>query len=344
MTGPSRKRRPSSGGASAGRVVLLLAILLLVIVSVGLVVVSPLALRALDSGSQVDWNRLSNIGQTYGAVSAIIAAVALLGVMISLVIQSREARAVRKSARRAHHVELMRMAMDDPRYMECWGPYVTDTFAAEGQYTYINLIVAHRYSEYEVREMSEVLLRATAKYVFASAPGRVYWQNGGRFWRDNYSGRRARRFYRVLEETYQEAIKKPPSRPPREVAGTGAARAPPGLAGLGVGGGVGRGRCGGGDAAAAGALVVFGGWGAQVSFRGCAEVEQLVEVVLTDVEDVLVVGAEEQGRLVVTMVDLVPHGDVGRHLDPRRLVDTRQRVQAHAHDQDLPRLGFEETG
>lgn len=191
-----------------------MAILLLVIVSVGLVVLSPLALRALDNGAEVDWNRLSNIGETYGAVSAIVAAVALLGVMISLVIQSREASAVRKSTRRAHHVELMRMAMDDPRYMECWGPYLTETFAAEGQYTYVNLIVAHWYSEYQVGEMTDNLLRATAASVFASAPGRTYWRNAGTFWRDNYSGRRARRFHRVLEDVYQEAIKKPPSTPP----------------------------------------------------------------------------------------------------------------------------------
>ena len=192
----------------------LVAILLLVLVSMGLVVASPLALRALDRDGQIDWNRLSSIGETYGAVSAIVAAVALLGVMVSLVIQSREARAARQNARRAHHVELMRMAMDDPRYMECWGPYLTDTFATEGQYVYINLIVAHWYSEYEVGEMSDTLLRATAASVFASAPGRQYWRNAGTFWRDNYSGRRAKRFHRVLEETCQEAIRKPPSTPP----------------------------------------------------------------------------------------------------------------------------------
>ncbi|MPZ80520.1 MAG: hypothetical protein GEV28_09030 [Actinophytocola sp.] len=188
------------------------------VVSVGLVVLSPLALRALDNGDQVDWNRLSDIGETYGAVSAIVAAVALLGVVVSLVTQSREASAARKNARRGHHVELMRMAMDDPRYMECWGPYLTDSFAAEGQYTYVNLVVAHWYSEYEVGEMSDTLLRATATSVFASAPGRHYWRNAGTFWRDNYSGRRARRFHRVLEETYKETIKKLPATPPATVA------------------------------------------------------------------------------------------------------------------------------
>lgn len=116
-----------SNGASPGRAVFHVAILLLVIVSMGLVALSPLALRALDSGDQVDWNRLSNIGETYGAVSAVVAAVALLGVLVSLVIQSRETKAARANARRAHHVELMRMAMDDRRYMECWGPYLTDS-------------------------------------------------------------------------------------------------------------------------------------------------------------------------------------------------------------------------
>lgn len=101
--------------------------------------------------------------------------------MVSLVIQNREIREARKNARRAHHVELMRMAMDDPRYMECWGPYLTDSFPAETQYTYVNLIVAHWYSEYEVGELSDTLLRAMAVNVFASDPGHHYWEKTGTF-------------------------------------------------------------------------------------------------------------------------------------------------------------------
>jgi hypothetical protein len=197
-----------------GRATVAVTILLLVIVAMGLVILSPLALPALDSDGQTDWGRLSDIGQTYGAVSAVVAAIALIGVMVSLVIQGREMKQARKNARRALHVELMRMAMDDPSYMEAWGPYDTDTFAAERQQTYVNLIVAHWYAEYEVGEMPDVLLRATAAEVFAGVPGRRYWNDVGRFWRDNYSGRRARRFHQVLEETYQEAIKKPPVLPP----------------------------------------------------------------------------------------------------------------------------------
>jgi hypothetical protein len=205
-------------GTSTGRAAFLAGILLLVIASTGLVVLSPLALRAYDGGDDVDWKRLSEISGTYGAVSAVVAAVALLGVVISLAIQNREVREARKNARRAHHVELMRLAMDDPRYMACWGPYLTDTFAAETQYSYVNLIVAHWYAEYEVGELSDTLLRATAVNVFASEPGRHYWESTGTFWRDNYAGRKARRFHHVLDETYNEAIRTPPVNPPEPPA------------------------------------------------------------------------------------------------------------------------------
>jgi uncharacterized membrane protein len=192
--------------------VFLAAILLLVIASMGLVVLSPLALRAYE-GDDVDWQRLNEIGGTYGAISAVVASIALVCVTVSLVIQNREVREARKNARRAHHVELMRLAMDDPRYMACWGPYLTDSFAAETQFTYVNLIVAHWYAEYDVGEMPDALLRATAINVFASGPGRHYWETTGTFWRDNYPGKRPRRFHQVLEDTYQEAIKTPVARP-----------------------------------------------------------------------------------------------------------------------------------
>jgi hypothetical protein len=49
-----------------------------------LVILSPLVLRLLASSFNLNWSNLSNIGQTYGAVSALITALALGGVVISL--------------------------------------------------------------------------------------------------------------------------------------------------------------------------------------------------------------------------------------------------------------------
>ncbi|HEX3780628.1 MAG TPA: DUF6082 family protein [Pseudonocardiaceae bacterium] len=187
--------------------------LVLVIVSVGLVSASPWALLALGQDN-LDWSRLSNIGQTYGAVSAVVASVALFGVVASLVIQSREVKAARLNSQRDHHVNLMRMAMDDPLYMECFGPYLTENFETERQLVYINLLVAQWYSEYEIGEPSDAPLRAAAVNVFASNPGRRYWEVAGQYWQDNYPGRRAKRFQRVLDEAYREALKRPATTTP----------------------------------------------------------------------------------------------------------------------------------
>jgi hypothetical protein len=57
----------------------------------GLVILSPFALGELARSRQ-DWPQLSNVGQTYGAVSALVSSFALGGVIISLLYQARDSR------------------------------------------------------------------------------------------------------------------------------------------------------------------------------------------------------------------------------------------------------------
>ncbi|MBV9729064.1 MAG: hypothetical protein JO309_06580 [Pseudonocardiales bacterium] len=180
-----------------------------------LVVLSPLALSGLDGNIiRADWYRLSNIGSTYGAVSAIIAAIALVGVATSLIIQSREAKATRTSALRNLHVDLLRMAMEDPAYMECWGTYLTDSFEGERQYAYVNLIINHWYSMYELDECTDAILLAMAAELFSSAPGRHFWHYAGPSLKERAPNRRASRFYRLVDEAYRKTLEQPPAIPP----------------------------------------------------------------------------------------------------------------------------------
>jgi hypothetical protein len=207
MSGRQSRRR------AASRAAFLVAVLLLVLTSIGIVAFSPWMLR-LASDDTLDWTRLSDIGQTYGAISAVVAAVALLGVVTSLVIQRKEAKAARINAQRDRHVELMRMAMEEPRYMECLGPYLTESFAAESQFTYVNLLIAQLHAQFELGDLDEGRLAANAAALFAGRPGRRYWQASATFWRENYPGRKARRFHHVLEEAYRRAGAQPPAVPP----------------------------------------------------------------------------------------------------------------------------------
>jgi hypothetical protein len=65
------------------------------------VVLSPLALREFGTSTQANWSQLSNIGQTYGAVSALLTAMALVGVVASLLFrhETSESRGSRQYGR-----------------------------------------------------------------------------------------------------------------------------------------------------------------------------------------------------------------------------------------------------
>src|SRR5271155_2186177 len=78
-----------------------------------LIVLSPFGLRMLATSFGLDWSSLANIGQTYDAVSALITALALGGVVISLLYQARDVGAARSQAIRTFQFELIRMELED---------------------------------------------------------------------------------------------------------------------------------------------------------------------------------------------------------------------------------------
>lgn len=191
---------------SARRVLLVFSILLLALVALSLVVISPWALPALDQDRHANWSHLSQIGATYGAISAVIAAIALTGVVMSLILQRHEALVARRSTMRALHVDLMKLAMDDPVYMECWGEYVTENFDTERQFTYVNLIVSHWHAMYEIGECTDAILHSMATELFSGEPGRRFWKIAGSGRIKRAQNRKIRRFYEIIEKAYREAL------------------------------------------------------------------------------------------------------------------------------------------
>jgi hypothetical protein len=142
----SRSRGTRSTGSPHGR----LLVISLVSISVILVAASPLALDFFG-GSPDSWARRGNIGQTYGAAAALLSVLALAGVAVSLGLQARESKANREHASRLIHTDLLKMAMDDPAYLECWGPYSSATDpVARRQAMYVNLILSYWEGRYEL--------------------------------------------------------------------------------------------------------------------------------------------------------------------------------------------------
>ena len=73
-----------------------------------LVVLSPVVLVQLGHLNK-NWSQLSNIGQTYGAISALISSLALGGVVVSLTFQARDLRTTRNLNARNFQHQLVRM-------------------------------------------------------------------------------------------------------------------------------------------------------------------------------------------------------------------------------------------
>ncbi len=178
---------------------------------IGLIGASPWALQAF-SGPTSRWERWSFIGQTYGAASALLSVLALIGIVATLIFQAHDTKIAREEARRIAIAELLKMAMDDPALDEAWGPVPEGADRkARRQLMYINMIVSEWQMSYETKALPEVRLRAISREMFSGRPGRAYWQEA----RLNTStNKRARRFHEILDEEYHRAPAPPPESPP----------------------------------------------------------------------------------------------------------------------------------
>lgn len=203
---------------SATPTILLVAVLAML----AAVLISPAVLLWIGRRPGYDWPLLGNVGQTYGAASAILAALALIGVVSSLVLQSREAKAAREQAVRALHTDLLKMAIDDPALLECWGP-IEDAADVEWfrKHVYANLIVTHWQSMWEVDVLAARHLEVLADQFFKGQVGRRFWAEARGPRKTAETSRRARRFTAIVDRRYLLAVAAGPAEnEPRTAART----------------------------------------------------------------------------------------------------------------------------
>jgi uncharacterized membrane protein len=197
-----RRSVPGSGRQRYAVVVTLLVVLL----GVALISLSPLAL-GIFHGATTQWERLSFIGQTYGAASAIISVLALVGVVLTLGYQARETKRAREETRRQAISDLLKMAMEDSDLDECWGPVpAPDDQKSRKQQLYSNMIIAAWEMSYETGATPEHRLRYNANEMFSGEVGRTFWRNSRESRLSTSANRHERRFHQILDEEYQRVV------------------------------------------------------------------------------------------------------------------------------------------
>lgn len=175
--------------------------LVAIVVAIGstaLIVFSPLALPILDDG-QRDWERLSLIGQSYGAISAVLAAAAVIAVALTLIVQQRQMREARRLAIRQFHTDLLAMAIDKPELLQAWGQTPQPEGAEPRLTTYTNLVLNYFVLLHQTGSADLQEIRLHLKFMATSEWARSYWASTEAIWTTAYSGR-SRRIVDVFAE------------------------------------------------------------------------------------------------------------------------------------------------
>jgi hypothetical protein len=199
------RRKRSTGEKS--RLRRLMTVLSAVVGLVALVVASPLLL-AWAASWPIAWHQLSEVGQAYGTISAVLSALAFSGVAVSVFMQREQYRVSEQQAVRQRQFELLKFSMENPRYMDVWGAHPPGS-RPDPQHepelrAFANLILSHWYMLWRIGNVSELELRAVTRNFFRGAIGHEFWSRSGSSWILGPDPL-ARRFLQVLNEEYANA-------------------------------------------------------------------------------------------------------------------------------------------
>lgn len=143
------------------------------------------------------------------AISLIISAAALVGVLISLVYQSRQTRLSREENMRAYHRELIGVAIQDPSLRVCWGGTVAGLPEEKArQIMFTNLIVSWWHSSYIMKDATDGELSLNLESFFRGDAGKEYWgmtRSGWRRLAEASRSARKRRFVEIVDAKYAAA-------------------------------------------------------------------------------------------------------------------------------------------
>ncbi|MFF7771739.1 DUF6082 family protein [Streptomyces massasporeus] len=174
----------------------------------GLIASTPFVLAAL-APTNSDWGKLSDISQTYGAVSVLLSAIALAGVALSLLYQVQQKRTSNEQAIRDGHLQLATLALSDPDLLVAWSPPGTPVaLKRHRQHLVTSLALGELLQRFRIGHLSVQKLAVKLDGHFRGEIAREQWEREGPGWRCTMEAgdRRDRVFVRLVEERYQAAV------------------------------------------------------------------------------------------------------------------------------------------
>ncbi|MER6505919.1 DUF6082 family protein [Nonomuraea sp. NPDC001636] len=170
-----------------------------------MLILSPIALRTLSSVMPpAEWTLLSEIGQAYGPVATLLAALSLAGIAYSALLQARSVRVMTDQNWRLVQFELIRTGLEKPALVQVtdglWRSPKDD--ASIQMLILANAWTNHWRSMHDLGLMEDAELRHHAKNYFDGEVGRKHWETS----RDSYRvAPRSRKFCKIMDEELAKA-------------------------------------------------------------------------------------------------------------------------------------------
>jgi hypothetical protein len=202
-----RKYRPLVSRLSGAKVPLIISVAALVMVFA--IATSPLLLIAWEKPKSIDWNRLGEIGQAYDGTSAVLSAIALIGVAASLAIQARQSRNDKVQHSLDRQFNLLNLVLERPSLygpLAGW-PHEDDDRAR--RYIFMSMWMNILQMRYEMRTQTEAEVRRELQLAFTSNLGRQWWQAEQPWWNAQYATSKAGlNFDKMIHEEYAKTTSK----------------------------------------------------------------------------------------------------------------------------------------
>jgi hypothetical protein len=180
-------------------------VVLAVICAVAVLILSPLVLLLVGALFHVDWTQLSNIGQSYTGISAILSAGALIGVVISIRLQSSQNVTIQRQLVREMQFGLLRLAMEDQVCASIFRLQKYDVYTHEDYKKTVYLTQWMRYlqfgylnGEMSQRDLQEIL----ENEIFLNNENRMWWGRARSSWSDGKKGKD-----KVFVDTVEQSFK-----------------------------------------------------------------------------------------------------------------------------------------
>jgi hypothetical protein len=175
------------------------------------VIASPAVIRRIYGGG--DYSTIADVGQAYGGASAVVACIALFVVTASIFMQYRQFKEVRRDAATDFAEELVLLAMECPKYRQCWGSRVTPAGVDEDLFFYCSKVIKNWARLWDLGVIDETRVREYLRGFFDAEIPRMFWEKHSEWHRRGRGHARREPFRDLVNAEYLRALRTgPPSR------------------------------------------------------------------------------------------------------------------------------------